>query len=62
MLQIEDFVFCSGFNSASMMCHFVELGSINLNISTSWHLKFAKLKLLSSRGWTLDCHMTPLSI
>ena len=53
MSQIGDFVFCSGFNFANITCHVVELGSINLIISTSWHVKFAKLKLLSSRGWTV---------
>ena len=58
MSQIEAFVFCSGFNFANMMCHLLELGSINRIISTSWHIKFAKLKLLSSKGWTV-CLMTP---
>ena len=46
MSQIGDFVFCSGFNFANITCHVVELGSINLIISTSWHVKFAKLRPL----------------
>jgi len=57
--QIDDFVFCRNFNFTNKTCELVELGSINLiyPISTSWHIKFAKLKLLSLG---LGCLMTSL--
>ena len=43
---MDDFVFSSGFNLANMTCPLVELSSFN-PISTSWNVKFAKLKPLS---------------
>ena len=46
---MDYFVFSMGFNLANMTLKLVELGSFSpvLPISTSWNVKFAKLKSLS---------------